>query len=100
MAKARRKPVHTSLASGDLLSIAAQNAIRKAYKAGAKRIVFKEREFTMERKGDHLLVKPVLGRLPLAQIQIEPGPSKKLQKWSETPVDSTKRSGYKRSSKR
>jgi hypothetical protein len=94
----RRKPVHTVLATGALLSMEGQNAIRRAFKKGERRCMIKDREFTIERKGDYLLVKPVLGRLPMAQIQIEPGPSKKLQKWSETPVEATKAAQFKRSS--
>jgi len=87
----RRKPVHTTLATGDLLTTAGQNIIRRAYKKGERKVMYKDREFTLERKGDYILIKPVLGRLPMAQIQIESGPSKKLQKWAETPVDESKR---------
>jgi hypothetical protein len=93
----RKKPTHTTLVSGDLLSVAGQNLIRRAYKSGQRKLMYKDREFTITRKGDHLLVKPVLGRLPLAQIQIESGPTKKLQKWSEAPVEPNKQAQFKRS---
>ena len=96
--------MHTTLATGDLLTINNQNVIRRAFKKGERKVVVKEREFTMERKGDYILIKPVLGRLPMAQIQIEVGPSKKLQKWANTPVDESKRprvaGGFKRSNKK
>ena len=78
---------HTPLVSGDLLTNDSANRIRSAYKAGKHKVTIKEVEFTIHRKGDHLLVKPVLGRLPMAQIQIVGGPTKKLQEWNSRPVE-------------
>jgi hypothetical protein len=99
-----RKPTHTTLSSGDLLTVASQNIIRRAFKKGERKVVIKEREFTIEHKrgNEFLLVKPVLGRLPMASIQVEVGPTKKLQKWSSTPVEESKKrpSTFKRSSKK
>lgn len=82
-----RKRTHTPLVSGDLLTSQSANAVRSAYKAGKHKVTIRDVEFTITRKGDdHLLIKPVLGRLPMAQIQIVNGPTKKLQKWSEEPA--------------
>jgi hypothetical protein len=93
-----RKPAHTKIATGDLLTVAAQNVIRRAYKKGERKVVIKEREFIIERKpgSEFLLIKPVLGRLPMASIQVEVGPTKKLQKWHAKPAERPRPSSYKK----
>jgi len=84
--RSRRKPPHTTLSNGDLLTNKSANAIRAAYNAGKGKVTIQGREFTIHRKSENLLVKPVLGRLPMAQIQLVSGPTKKLQKWSQEPA--------------
>ena len=72
------------MATESLLSMKSLNEIRRAYKKGQKTVVIEKRAYTIRRKGDHLLIKPVEGKLPIANVQIEGGPTKKLQKWQES----------------
>lgn len=77
------KKTHKSL----LLSTSALGEIRVAYKKGKKTVTLSGREFKIKRRGKYLLVQPKDGKLPVANVQLENGPSEKLKRWAEQPVE-------------
>jgi len=85
VAKSQKKPPKSVL-----LRVNSLELIRKVNMAGKKTVMIDNREFRIRRlktkQGKHkvtyLVVSPVKGRYPTANIQAEKGPSKALKEWA------------------